>query len=297
MALSNLEGFYQPGTPKEAAKLLHRHGNDAMIIAGGTFIHGLVARGLVTDVQYLVSLDRLGLDAISINDKQAVFGASATFDAIENHPQVAASRLLAALVDAISYPPPQVKHAATIGGCVAASCPFLDLPIALLALDATAKVQGRHFKRKIPFEELFVSLFDSSLKRAEFITEISLPQQARPTASAFSKLETNANDLAIINAAVRISLDQGRCVAPRVFVGGGIGETPFRSREVEAALDGQSLTAELIADAAHAIRSNFEPLSDHRASSQYRIAMAEVFIGRSLLQAAQRLGVEVSNDA
>ncbi len=293
MALSNLKDFYQPGTLKDAARLLHQHGDNAMIIAGGTFIHGLVARGLVTDVQYLVSLERLGLDTIQINDKQAIFGASATFDAIENHPQVAASLLLAAIIDAISYPPPQVRHAATIGGCVAASCPFLDLPIALLALEATATVQGRHFKRKIPFEELFVSLFASSLKPAEFITEISLPQQSRPTASAFHKLETNANDLAIISTAVRISLDQGRCIAPRVFVGGGVGETPVRSREVEAALDGQLLTTALIENAARAIHNNFEPLSDHRASSQYRQAMAEVFIKRSLLQAAQRLGVEV----
>ena len=293
MALTKLQGFFQPENLKEAAKILHQHLDNALIIGGGTFIHGLVARGLVTDVEYLVDLSRLGLNHIDVNSKTALFGSSATFADIECDQRIIDSILLGAVNDAMTYPPSQVKHAATIGGCVAASCPFLDLPIALLALDATATVMGRRFKRKIHLEEFFVSLFGSSLKHGEFITEISLPQPGLKTASAFQKLETNANDLAILNAAVRLSLKDGRCVDPRVFVGGGVGETPVRSPEVESALEGQLLSRELIEEAAKAINGHFDPLSDHRASADYRKAMAVVFIRRCLEQTAKRLGVEV----
>lgn len=293
MALTKLKGFVEPDSLKEVAKLLQCHQGNAMIVGGGTFIHGLVARGLVTEVEYLISLGKLGLDQIEVEGKRVTLGASVTFDDLELHSQVSSSKLLGAIGDSISYPPPQVKHAATVGGCVAASCPFLDLPIALLALDASATVQGRFFKRKIPFEELFVSLFGSSLKPGEFIIDVHFPQPSTPTASAFQKLETNANDLAILNTAVRLSLEGGRCANPRVFVGGGVGEVPVRCREAEAIIDGQSLSAELIEEAGNVVRDSLEPLSDHRASADYRKAMAKVFIKRCLVDAGKRLGVEV----
>jgi xanthine dehydrogenase small subunit len=291
--LTKLEGFVQPKTLKETAKLLHQYQDKAIVIGGGTFIHGLVARGLVTEVEYLIDLGKLGLDQITIDNKTVSFGASVNFDAIESNTEIAGSALLGAISDAVTYPPPQIKHAATIGGCVAASCPFLDLPVSLLALDATATAQGRLFKRKIPFKDLFVSLFGSSLKVDEFITGITLPQMSVPTASAFQKLETNANDLAILNVALRVSLQNGKCASSRVFIGGGVGETPYRSHDVEAMLDGSPLTRELIDKAAASARQNFEPLSDHRASCEYRQAMAEVLTKRCLEQVAERLGIAV----
>ena len=293
MALTKLQGFSQPGSLREAAKLLHQLQDSALIIGGGTFIHGLVARGLVTDIEHMVDLSKLGLNHIELGSKVVVLGASTTFAQIECHDEITASTLLGAISDAMTYPPPQVKNAATVGGCVAASCPFLDLPVALLALDATAVVMGRRWKRKVPLEELFVSLFGSSLKVGEFITEITLPQLLLPTASAFQKLETTANDLAILNAAVRVSLQDGRCVNLRVFIGGGVGETAVRSEAVEAVLDGQPLGAALIEAAAEAAIVNFDPLSDHRASAEYRKLMAKVFIRRCLLQICERLKVEV----
>lgn len=293
MALTKLEGFFRPETVRETAKLLYQHQDKAMVIGGGTFIHGLVARGLVTEVEYLIDIGRLGLDQISINNKMISFGASVSFDAIESDAEIASSAFLGAINDAVAYPPPQIKYAATIGGCVAASCPFLDLPIALLALDASVTAQGRFFKRKIAFEEFFVSLFDNSLKEGEFITGITLPQVSHPTASAFQKLETNANDLAILNVALRVSLEDGNCVDSRAFIGGGVGEVPFRSRDLEAALDGKPLTRELVNSAAAIARQNFEPLSDHRASCKYRQAMAEVLARLCLEQVAERLGVTI----
>jgi len=293
MALTKLKGFYQPSTLREAAGLLHKHADNALIIGGGTFIHGLVARGLINDVEYLVDLSSLGLNDIDVSKKLVSFGASTTFAEIEANKLICESILLGSINDAIAYPPPQIKHAATIGGCVAASCPFLDLPISLLALDASAVVMGRFFKRKIKFEDLFVSLFGHSMKSGEFIANIILPHPELPTASAFQKLETNANDLAILNCAVRISIDNGLCVDARVFIGGGVGETPFRSLEVEQALNNRPLSMEVFSNAASLVNESFDPLSDHRASSDYRKAMAGVFVKRCLVKVAERLGVEL----
>ena len=131
------------------------------------------------------------------------------------------------------------------------------------------------------------------MKSGEFIANIILPHPELPTASAFQKLETNANDLAILNCAVRISIDNGLCVDARVFIGGGVGETPFRSLEVEQALNNRPLSMEVFSNAASLVNESFDPLSDHRASSDYRKAMAGVFVKRCLVKVAERLGVEL----
>lgn len=293
MALTKLKGYYQPESTKEASKLLFQYQDSAMLVGGGTFIHGLVARGLITDVDYLIDLTRLPINDIAREKKYLSIGATARFTDIESHADIVGNKLYAAISDAMAYPPPQVKNAATMGGCLGSACPFLDSPIALLALDATVIVAGRRFIREINIEDLFVSLFSCSLKPGEFITEVRVPEQPVNTASAFFKLETNANDLAILNSASRLTINNNVIQNPRIFVGGGVGETPVRCSQAERVLEGKALSMDLIEQASLVAMENIEPLSDHRASAGYRKTMTNVFVKRSLLKSIERLGVEI----
>ena len=289
LALTTLKEFLQPETVREASEILRSHEDTAMVIGGGTFIHGLVARGLVTHVEQLVDLSRLNLDQINFSRKAVRLGSSVTFTDLETSPEMRSSALLGALNDAVAYPPPQVKNAATIGGCVGASCPFLDIPIALLALDAIVTIAGTSGERKLPIEDLFVSLFQTSLEVGEFLTEFSVPIPSKTSASAFEKLETSANDLSIVSAAARLSSGWMSGKGARIFVGGGIGEVPFRCREAEAALENSKFTQADIERAAAAAGNEIEPFSDHRASAAYRKHMTGVLVRRCLERAAQQL--------
>ena len=289
MALTTLTDILRPTTVEEVPRLLKEHGDSAMIMGGGTFIHGLVARGLVIGVEKLIDLSALKLNQLDLSRKTLKVGASVTFAALERSKEAHANEVLHALLDAVAYPPQQIKNAATIGGCVAGACPYLDLPIVMLALDAVAHVVGSNGKRDVLLEDLFISLFQTSLAEDEFIIGFTIPLPSKSTASSFEKLETTANDLSIVSVGVRVSSGWLKSKPSRIFIGGGIGEVPFRCKQAEEIINGSKLEDSDIDRAAQAAADEIQPFGDHRASAEYRKKMTGVLVARNLHKARSRL--------
>lgn len=291
MALTSVETYLSPENEAAVVQLLQQYEDSALIVAGGTFLHGLAARGLLTGVEALIDIQNSGLDYVTADSAGIVIGAAARFVQLEQDESVRQQPWLGAVKDAISYPPVQIMNSATVGGSIAASCPFFDLPVSFLALGGAVRARGPGGSRDIPMEAFFTGLFENCLDPDEFVTAITLPQPAPNTSSAFIKLETNANDLAILNAAVALTLDgSNTCSQARVFVGGGTGETPARAGSAEQALAGAVVDAETIDRAAQAAKSDVDPISDHRASAEYRAEMARVLVARAIRKALERAG-------
>jgi carbon-monoxide dehydrogenase medium subunit len=290
VALTSVEAFHRPENDAALIALLEKYQDSALIVAGGTFLHGLVSRGLLVGIEALIDIQKLGLDTINSGAESVDIGAMTRFAQLNAVPEIQDQAWLGAVKDAMAYPPAQIMNAATVGGCVASSCPFFDVPVSFLALDATVQARGPDGDRSIPISEFFPGLFDNALAANEFVAGLSLPRQDANTTSAFIKMETNANDLAILNVAVRISTDgAGRCANARVFVGGGVGETPVAAPSAEQILNGAPLNDETFAAAGAAARNDVEPMSDHRASADYRRAMTKVLLERALGRAVARL--------
>ena len=217
--------------------------------------------------------------------------ALTTLAEVEAEQLISRNPALACIGDALRYPPRQILNVGTVGGCVAAAAPLYDLPAAFLALDGQVQTSLAGQQRTIPLDDFFVGLFESALQRGEIITAVDLPAPAARTASAFLKLETNANDLSILNVAVRLTLDKdGRCADSRIILGGGVGETYVRATRAEAALRGQAASETSFAAAAAAVIDDFEAVEDHRASAAYRRHIAQVYVRRALATALARLG-------
>lgn len=290
MGLVGLEQYHRPRRLQEVAELLTQYEDEALIVSGGTFIHGLAARGLIAGIKHLIDINDLDLDYINHSGEQLHIGATSLLRQLENDPVIQQQSCLGAIRDALKYPPPQIKNAASVGGSVASACPFLDLPISLLALDADIVAYGSGGARDIKLEAFFLSLFENALHEDELLQEIRVPL-IQNSASAFEKLETNANDLAILNAAAAVSVSGNTCTAVRVFVGGGVGEVPARAVSVEKALNGKELNQAGIEQAAALAKEDVDPLSDHRGSARYRRAMAEVLVRRCLNRCLAHLGI------
>lgn len=291
MALPNINDYFVPASREEAVDLLRKFGDGAMLVAGGTFVHGLEVRGVLDDVEALIDIRQLGLAGISEDGGQFVIGAATPFRDVLAHGGLTGSPARAAITDALHYPPAQIINVGTVGGCIAASAPLYDVPCALLALDGSVRIDGGSGPREVPLGEFFTGLFENVLGGDELITEVALPAPADRTASAFLKLETNANDLAIVNCAVRLTVDgAGNCVDTRVFIGGGIGEQYARAASAEAILNGAPANPKTFAAAADAVASDIEAVSDHRASATYRTHIAKVYTRRCLETALERLG-------
>ena len=291
MALTSVETYLSPENEAAVVQLLQQYEDGALIVAGGTFLHGLAARGLLTGVEALIDIQHSGLDYVTANSDGIGIGAATRFVQLEQDESVRQQPWQGAVKDAISYPPVQIMNSATVGGSIAASCPFFDLPVSFLALGGAVRARGPGGSRDIPMEAFFTGLFENCLAPDEFVTAITLPQPAPNTSSAFIKLETNANDLAILNAAVALTLDgSNTCSVAKVFVGGGTGETPARAGSAEQALAGAVVDAETIDRAAQAAKSDVDPISDHRASAEYRAEMARVLVARAIRKALERAG-------
>ena len=291
MAIPNLTDYFTPDKPGEVIELLQRFGDDAMIVAGGTFVHGLEARGLLSEVQALIDIQKLGLTSVSDDGSQISLGAATNFATLAATEFVQNDPAFGAVRDALEYPPAQIRNAGTVGGCVCASAPLYDVPATLLALDGSVTAHGASGAREIALGDFFVGLFENALSSDEFITELRIPRPAANTASAFLKLETNANDLAILNVAVRFTRDSaGNCQDARVIVGGGVGETYARAGGAEAALNGSPASEATFAAAAEAVAGDITTVDDHRGSAAYRRHIAKIFTQRTLATALERLG-------
>ena len=290
MSLTSATEYFTPNGNQELLELLDRYGAGALIVAGGSFVHGLDARGLLLGIEALIDIRNLGLKQLTSDDDGLTIGAMVTFTELVQSEEVWSSAVLGAVRDALEYPPLQIRNVATVGGNIAAACPYFDLPTAFLALDAEVQVQGSGGARNLALHEMLVGLFQNGLEAGEFVTGLFLPHAPVRTASAFIKLESNANDLAIVNVAVRVSVDSaGSCQDARVAIGGGVAETSVRSSAAESVLQGEKVSDDLLQRVGEAVQSDLQPMSDHRASAAYRSAMAKTLTQRALRRALGRL--------
>lgn len=289
MSLPGLGDYCTPETTAEAVSLLDQYGESAMIVAGGTFVHGLEARGVLDSVEALIDIRKLGLDPIAHNEDGLHLGATANLGDVLDNPAIRSNVAFGAIADALAYPPKQILNVGTVGGCLAASAPLYDLPAALLALGGVVDAVGPGGERQIALDDFFTGLFENALAPNELITAVTIPQTATETSSAFLKLETNANDLAIVNVAVRFTRDGGQCRDTHIIVGGGVGETYVRAVGAETALNGAPCELASFVAAADALGGDIDPMSDHRASAEYRRHIAKVFTRRALEKALERL--------
>ncbi len=289
MALSRYSDYHLPASIADAVNLLAEYGDEGMIVAGGTFVHGLEARGLLDEVRVLIDVSRLGLAGIQAEGGGLILGATTVLGALKGHLHENANPAWGALEDALRYPPVQILNAGTVGGCLAAAAPMFDLPAALLALDATIEAQGADGSRQLALQNFFAGLFENALNIDELITAISVPAPTGNSTSAFLKLETNANDLAIVNVAVRFKLADGKCQDSRIVIGGGVGESYVRATAAEETLNGAAAEDSAFKLVADTVAKNLEAISDHRASANYRKHVAGVYTRRALSTAAKRL--------
>lgn len=290
MALPDLKEFCRPESPSEVAQIFEKYGDSALLVAGGTFLHGLEARGFLSGTEALIDISGLGLDGVTEHKGGIQAGATANFAALGKAPGID-KPAFGALRDALSYPPAQITNLATVGGAIAASTPFFDIPAALQALDAQVTIVGGAKERRCPIGDMYAGLFENTLEAGEYITGMTIPKQDKNATSAYLKLETNANDLALVGVAVRYTLGGwgGKMGDARVILGGGLNDRFTRCEAAEAVLNGQKPGDDVFGRAAEAISDCISPMSDQRCSAEYRAHIGKVYVSRALQRAGERL--------
>jgi carbon-monoxide dehydrogenase medium subunit len=285
MAFDHIEAFLQPTSIPEAVRLLHREGRRARVVAGGT---GAALRENRT-VRTLVDVSRLGLDYIRRKDRGWVIGAATTMTALEESRQIGefADGILAAA--AATCGSVQNRNMITLGGGLANAWAAADTAAPLLALDASVVLASSRGRRRVPLAEFFLGTGRTILNGA-LLVEILIPGLPRGgrTGWSFQKLGRTESDISIVNCAAGLQVDRaGKCIGARIALG-AVEPTPLRAQNAEAALIGQTLTLDSIEAACAALTHEIQPISDLRATAEYRGEMSAVLTRRALRECAER---------
>ncbi|WP_371870123.1 FAD binding domain-containing protein [Gemmobacter megaterium] len=176
----------------------------------------------------------------------------------------------------------QVRNAATVGGNIANGSPIGDGPPALIALGATLHLRRGQARRALPLEQFFLDYGKQDRQPGEFVEAVSVPRQ--PDRLKCYKLSKRFDqDISAVLGALNITLDKGRVSAARIAFGGMAG-TPKRASGAEAALLGSDWSQATVEAACAALRRDFTPLSDMRASAGYRMEAAVAMLRRYWLE-------------
>ncbi|HUU54131.1 MAG TPA: xanthine dehydrogenase family protein subunit M [Armatimonadota bacterium] len=201
------------------------------------------------------------------------------------------------LVDvAREFASPQIRSLATIGGNLCNAAPSADFALPLLVLDARVASAGPEGAREMPIEEFFRGVNKTALRRGEILTAIAIPKRRPRTGTAWAKLGVRrAMDLAFVGvaAAIQLAPNMEKCRSARIALG-AVAPIPMRARKAEAVLEGKAITNELIEEAAAAAAAESRPITDLRASKEYRREMTEVLTRRAVREAIRQARKEQS---
>jgi xanthine dehydrogenase small subunit len=258
-------GYLMPRTLKELLRL--RAGNpDAQIVAGCTDVGLWVTK---MHMQFAKVLDVSGareLRRIEQYDNHIAIGAAATLE--ESYAALVRERpQLKTFANRFAGLP--VRNAGTMGGNVANGSPIGDSMPLLIALNANIVLMSVRGHREMPIEDFYTGYRKNVLAQDEVVAWIKVPRPRNEFLRAYKISKRYDDDISAVCLVVNMTLDNG--VVAKVSIGaGGVAATPVRATQAEAALRGKPWTAQAAGDAAAALRAQFQPISDMRASAAYR---------------------------
>jgi len=275
--------YFRPATIAQTMKLLAKY-KRSILLAGGTDVLNLLKDGslkpeAVIDIKGLANLRK-----ITFAKGRLRIGALVTFSELIESKTV--NRYFPLFVETSrTVGSTGIRNRATMAGNICSAVPCLDSGPLLLAYDAFVTVVGPAGKREIPVAEWFAGPKKTALKPGEMVSGITVPLPEAKHAGCFIKLGRYAGeDLAQASVLAMALAGNSYRIA---F--GSVGPVPSRADRIEALLNGRELDARLLAEAKGLVAAQVSPITDLRATAEYRLHMCRVMLERALLASVERL--------
>ncbi len=158
----------------------------------------------------------------------------------------------------------------------------------LIALDAKLELRKGRQVRSMPVEEFYIEYGKQKREPGELVTAITVPRlDPNHIFRCYKVTKRFDQDISAVMAAFRFAVNADGLVTDCRLAYGGMAGVPKRASNAEAALIGQQLRdSKAWARAFAALREDFKPLDDHRASARYRLETAHSLLGKALIEAA-----------
>ncbi len=285
-SLNNIQ-YYLPSTVEETIDVISGE-SGARIVAGNTLLNELGKRNLLEGVGALVDISQLPLRYVIDDGSVIHLGALVTFtelfkETFVNKPSYAALRQALS-----SVRPTQIRNAATLGGCIGAGLPFLDVPVALLCLGAILKIKDKDGEHLENYGE-YVSQISGGIKSGSLILEVQIPSHGDTVSSLYTRFSTTGLGEAIVNIGLKIRFDKNRkCLDPSIAIGGA-GMNLERMYEAEKILADNIIDKSLIDQLVSSVMNSVQANPDLNGSADFKRRVLGVELGR-LLETMRKTG-------
>jgi xanthine dehydrogenase small subunit len=279
---ARIDHFHAPRTLAQLAALREQKPR-AQLLAGSTDV-GLWVNKQFRDLGDIIYVgDVAEMKTIEDRADELYIGAGASLESA-----------FAALVERVPslsdvwlrFASPPIRHAGTMGGNVANGSPIGDSPPVLMSLDAQIELRRGDVVRRMPLPEFYLDYMKNQLQPGEFVQGMAVPHAAmRRQVRAYKISKRFDCDISALCAGFAIEFEAGSDTVKAVRLAfGGMAATVKRAASAEAAIVGKPWTQASVATAKLALAQDFKPLSDMRASADYRLLVAQNLIQRLWLE-------------
>ena len=289
-----------PTSVPEAIRLLGEAGGRAHVLAGGTDLllklrsastetPGAGDEPLLVGLKRVRELCRLTWDprvGLTIGATALLADVAADEAVLRHYPAVAYA--------ASQTGTPQIRNMGTVVGNICNAAPSADNVPTLLVLDAHLVVEGPDGRRDLPLADFFRGPRQTALLPGEIVTAVVVPPPPARSGVAYLALSARGRvDISSVGVAVMVVLDEKSvCGTARISLG-AVAPTPLRVCEAEEALVGRMIDGSAVADVCSLASAEACPITDTRASDDYRRRMVRVLVGRALTQARDQAKANV----
>ncbi len=279
--------FFSPASINELIGLLAKY-PQARLVAGGTDL-ALEYTQMLKPLDVLVYTGSVAeMKTVSLTDDALTIGGSVSLSDAMPHLQSVLPEFAAMMERFAAL---QVRNQGTMAGNVANASPIGDTPPVLLALDAVLHVHsfedGKERESNIPINGFFTAYRQTTLPAGGVITAIEIPLNKTDWHRCVYKVSKRLeDDISAVLAALMFKVEDGVIVDARLGFG-GVAAVPLRAESAEQALIGQSPTLDGIKAAQAELAKTLKPLTDVRASAEYRLKIAQNLLARAVLEYQQ----------
>ncbi|MGC8659523.1 MAG: FAD binding domain-containing protein [Desulfomonilaceae bacterium] len=287
MRLPNFE-YFEPTTLEEALNLLNQYGNDAHLLAGGTDVlvkmrNGRLKPKALIGLQGIEELNGISFDP----DKGLTVGANARITEVATNDHIL--KYYPALAHAAQVMANvQVRNMGTIVGNLCNAAPSAENAPPLMAMGGEVKLQKLGSNRSLPLDKFFKGPGITALDKGEIMTSVFAPVPAPKSGAAYKRISARCGvDIAAVSVGAMVSLDNATCTDVRLVLG-AVAPVPLRAEAAENLLRGQKWSLELARNVALQAAEEAKPITDVRASADYRKKMVVVLTYRAVVEAYER---------
>ncbi len=277
--------FLNPSSLEDVFELLVRYGNEAKCLAGGTDLLVQMKQRRILPKRLINLLPLSELKGIHKAEDSLRIGALTRHVDLERSAFLEKGWNLLALA-ATKIGSPQIRHLGTIGGNLCNASPSADTAPPLLVLHATVCLSSLKGNRQIPLEAFLTGPGQTGLREDEILKEVILPKPPEGSLFTYLKLgRRKSMDLALVSVAVLVTINPERKTFEQVRLAlGSVAPTPIRARAAEKQLGGNLIGEEAIREAAETAAQECQPMTDLRATAEYRREMVKVLVERAVKQ-------------